>query len=179
MTAYRYASGSITTPQQLFFAVQESIKKALDTNKVSYKGENSLKESVIAWLEDPIHNNFMDQLLQKPKWMSTFSQSSADEIVNTLKRAAMYLPLWTTYSVWPQRKASRHLTFPQTPCGIGLWTSLIKQHQARSDMGRVQRLFPAEQHLLGRISEDHLYLSGKAVLFRDCYASPVFPRQGV
>lgn len=88
VTAYRYASGSITTPRQLFFAVQESIKKALDTNKVSYKGENSLKESVIAWLEDPIHNNFMDQLLQKPKWMSTFSQSSADEIVNTLKKSS-------------------------------------------------------------------------------------------
>ena len=88
VTAYRYASGSITTPQQLFFAVQESIKKALDSSEVSYKGENSLKESVIAWLEDPIHNQFMDALLQKPKWMSTFSQSSADEIVNTLKKSS-------------------------------------------------------------------------------------------
>jgi len=88
VTAYRYASGSITTPQQLFFAVQESIKKALDANEVSYKGENSLKESAIAWLEDPIHNQFMDALLQKPKWMSTFSQSSADEIINTLKKSS-------------------------------------------------------------------------------------------
>mgnify|MGYP000886283454 CR=1 FL=1 len=88
VTAYRYASGSIATPQQLFFAVQESIKKALDVNKVSYKGENSLKESVIAWLEDPIHNQFMDALLQKAKWTSTFSQSSADEIINTLKKSS-------------------------------------------------------------------------------------------
>lgn len=88
VTASRYASGSIATPQQLFFAVQESIKKALDANEVSYKGENSLKESVIAWLEDPIHNQFMDALLQKPKWMSTFSQSSADEIINTLKKSS-------------------------------------------------------------------------------------------
>ncbi len=88
VTAYRYASGSLTTPQQLFFAVQESIKKALDTNEVSYKGENSLKESVIAWLEDPIHNQFMDALLQKAKWMSTFSQSSADEIINALKKSS-------------------------------------------------------------------------------------------
>ena len=88
MTAYRYASGSITTPQQLFFAVQESIKKALEEHDVTYKGENSLKESVIAWLEDPIHNQFMDALLQKPKWMSTFSQSSADEIINSLKKSS-------------------------------------------------------------------------------------------
>ena len=62
VTAYRYASGSITTPQQLFFAVQESIKRALDTSEVAYKGENSLKESVIAWLEDPIHSQFIDAL---------------------------------------------------------------------------------------------------------------------
>ena len=86
VTAYRYASGSITTPQQLFFAVQESVKRALDAHEVAYKGENSLKESAIAWLEDPIHSQFMDALLQKPKWMSTFSQSTANEI--RLKRAA-------------------------------------------------------------------------------------------
>lgn len=88
VTAYRYASGSISTPRQLLFAVQESIKNALDTYEVSYKGENSLKESVITWLEDPIHNQFMDALLQRPKWMSTFSQSSADEIINALKKSS-------------------------------------------------------------------------------------------
>lgn len=87
VTAYRYASGSITTPQQLFFAVQESVKKALEDNNASYMGENSLKESVISWLEDPIHNQFMNSLLQRPKWMSTFSQSTADEIINTLKKS--------------------------------------------------------------------------------------------
>lgn len=86
VTAYRYASGSISTSQQLFFAVQESIKKALDSSSVSYKGENSLKESVIAWLEDSTHSHFMDELLKKPKWMSAFSQSSSEEIINTLKK---------------------------------------------------------------------------------------------
>ncbi|MCD8049835.1 MAG: hypothetical protein LUG52_09665 [Clostridia bacterium] len=88
VTAYRYASGSITTPQQLFLAVQESIKDALDAHDVPYKGENSLKESAIAWLEDPIHKQFMDSLLKKPKWMSTFSQSTADDIINTLRKSS-------------------------------------------------------------------------------------------
>lgn len=88
VAAYRYASGSITSPQQLFFAVQESVKKALEEKHIAYLGENTLKESVIAWLEDPIHNQFMDALLQKPKWVSTFSQSSADEIINTLKKSS-------------------------------------------------------------------------------------------
>lgn len=86
LTAYRYASGSITTPQQLFFAVQESIQASLANVPGSYKGENTLKESVIAWLEDSAHNSFVNTLLQKPEWMAEFSQSSADEIINTLKK---------------------------------------------------------------------------------------------
>lgn len=87
VTAYRYASGSITTPQQLFFAVQESVRAALDNIPNSYKGENTLKESVVSWLEDPAHNSFVNSLLQKPEWMAEFSQSTADEIINTLKKS--------------------------------------------------------------------------------------------
>lgn len=85
--AYRYASGSISTPQHLFMAVQESVKIALDKQNESYKGENTLKECVIAWLEDPIHNMFVNELLKKPEWLSTFSQGSADEIINTLRKS--------------------------------------------------------------------------------------------
>lgn len=86
VTAYRYASGSITSPQQLFLAVQESVRSALDQIPNAYRGENTLKDSVIAWLEDPVHNNFVNNLLQKPEWMAEFSQSSANEIINTLRK---------------------------------------------------------------------------------------------
>lgn len=86
LTAYRYASGSITSPQLLFLAVQESIRAALDAVPGSYKGENTLKESVFAWLTDSSHNAFVNSLLQKPEWVSEFSQSSADEIINSLRK---------------------------------------------------------------------------------------------
>lgn len=86
LTAYRYASGSITSPQLLFLAVQESIRAALDAVPGSYKGENTLKESVIAWLTDSSHNAFVNSLLQKPEWVSEFSQSSADQIINSLRK---------------------------------------------------------------------------------------------
>lgn len=86
LTAYRYASGSITSPQLLFLAVQESIRAALDAVPGSYKGENTLKESVIAWLTDSSHNAFVNSLLQKPEWVSEFSQSSTDEIINSLRK---------------------------------------------------------------------------------------------
>lgn len=86
--AYRYASGSISTPQQLFMAVQESVRSALDQQNIEYKGENTLKESAILWLQDSAHNSFMNDLLKKTEWQSLFSQSTADEIINSLKKNA-------------------------------------------------------------------------------------------
>ncbi len=88
VTAFRYASGNISTIQQLFHAVQDSVKKALDEQNIPYKGEQTLKESVIAWLEDDIHADMVNKLLQRPEWISTFSQSSAEEIINTLKKSS-------------------------------------------------------------------------------------------
>ena len=60
VTVYRYATGGITTPQKLFTAIQESVKKALeDSSYVTYNGENTLKETVISWIEEDIaHKNF-------------------------------------------------------------------------------------------------------------------------
>lgn len=89
LTAYRYASGGITTPQQLFLAVQESIRAALDAVPGAYKGEHTLKEAVISWLSDPTHSAFIDSLLQKPEWMAEFSQSSAQEIIRTLQKGGV------------------------------------------------------------------------------------------
>lgn len=88
VTAYRYASGNISTPEQLFLAVQESIKKALDEQNISYRGENTLKQGVIQWLRDESHNAFVNSLLKKPEWESTFAQSTADEIINSLEKSS-------------------------------------------------------------------------------------------
>lgn len=88
VTAYRYASGNISTPEQLFLAVQESIKKALEEQNVPYKGENTLKQGVIEWLQDPVHSAFINGLLKKPEWESAFSQSTAEEIVNSLQKSS-------------------------------------------------------------------------------------------
>lgn len=87
VTVYRYATGGITTPRAFFAAIQESVRDALaKSDRVNYMGENTLKENVIAWIEDPVHKRFLNDLLQKPEWAATFSQSNADEILNTLKK---------------------------------------------------------------------------------------------
>lgn len=86
LSSFRYASGTISSPQKLFFAIQESIQSALSSHHIAYRGENTLKEGVISWLSDETHRNFMDELLRKPEWMSKFEQSNAAEIIRALER---------------------------------------------------------------------------------------------
>lgn len=85
VTAYRYASGMINSPRDLFLAVQETVKASLVAANL-YAGENTLKESVIAWIDEPSHKLFFDALLEKPEWAARFSQSSADEVLNALRK---------------------------------------------------------------------------------------------
>ncbi len=85
VTAYRYASGMIDSPRDLFMAVQETLKASLVAANL-YAGENTLKESVIAWIDEPLHKSFFDALLKKPEWAALFSQSSADEVLKALRK---------------------------------------------------------------------------------------------
>ncbi|MEF2675238.1 MAG: hypothetical protein U0M70_03265 [Eubacteriales bacterium] len=87
VTVYRYATGDITTPEKFFFAIQESLHDALaQSDKVTYMGENTLKENVIKWIEDPAHSHFLDELLKKPEWRGKFAQSNSEEILTALKK---------------------------------------------------------------------------------------------
>lgn len=89
VTAYKYASGGITTPRDLFFAIQESVKKAIENDsKITYYGENTLKDSVIEWLEESSHKDFFNALLKKTEWNTKFAQSNADEVLNALRKSS-------------------------------------------------------------------------------------------
>ena len=85
MTAYRYASGMIDSPRALFLAVQETLKASLEAANL-YSGENTLKECVIAWIDKPSNKLYFDSLLKEPEWAALFSQSSADEVLNALRK---------------------------------------------------------------------------------------------
>lgn len=85
VTAYRYASGMINSPRDLFFAVQETLKVSLVERNL-YAGENTLKESVIAWIDKPANKQYFDTLLKEAEWAALFSQSSADEVLNALRK---------------------------------------------------------------------------------------------
>lgn len=85
VTAHRYASGDIGSPRDLFLTVQDSIRASLVEQKL-YAGENTLKESVIAWIDEPSHKLFFNALLQKPEWAALFTQTTADEVLNALRK---------------------------------------------------------------------------------------------
>jgi len=87
VTAYRYASGGINGTRDLLLAVQDSIKQALLDAKVSYTGEKTMKDSVIAWLKDPLNKKHFNEYLQLPEFASRFSQSTADEVIDGLQKS--------------------------------------------------------------------------------------------
>jgi hypothetical protein len=88
VVAHRYASGGIMSARDLFFAIQESVKAALVRQNIPYLGENTLKESIIAWLEDADHKLMFNSLLNNPdkEWRALFSQSTSDEVLNVLRK---------------------------------------------------------------------------------------------
>ncbi|GHS97043.1 hypothetical protein AGMMS50276_16420 [Synergistales bacterium] len=86
VTAYRYASGGINSTRDLLLAVQDSVKSALVEQCIEYKGENTLKDSVIAWLEDPLNKKHFDEYLSLPEFASRFSQSTADEVLKDMHK---------------------------------------------------------------------------------------------
>lgn len=86
VTAHRYASGGINSNRDLLHAVQESVKAALIEAGIPYQGEKTLKDSVVAWLEDPLNKKHFNDYLQLPEWSNRFTQSTADEVLQSLKR---------------------------------------------------------------------------------------------
>ena len=87
VTAYRYGSGGINSNRDLLLAVQESVNKALIANAITERGEGTLKESVIKWLDDPLNKKHFDDYLQLPEFNNLFTQSSADEVLTALHKS--------------------------------------------------------------------------------------------
>ena len=85
VVAHRYASSSIRGDRDLIFAVQESIRKALIEAKVAHKGDATLKESVIKWIEKPLNKTHFDNLLKSDDYHHIFHGKDADAVLAQLK----------------------------------------------------------------------------------------------
>ncbi len=112
IAAYLYASGEISSAKLLFFTIQQSIKKALIENNVDYLGENTLKDNIIAWLEaEDYRRGLINAILQKPEWKAAFSQSSAEEIVSSLKNGKNITSLINNIFAMAEAESIKDLDF--------------------------------------------------------------------
>ncbi len=83
LTVYRYASSDIDSNRILFYRIQESVLKALQSRPCAYLGTGSLRGAVLDWLEDPSNQKIFAVLLQK--YPGKFPVTTAAEIIKKLK----------------------------------------------------------------------------------------------
>ena len=86
VTAHHFSSGGIIGDRALITAVYDSITKALRSAGVAYKGENTLRGRVAAWLSDDINEEFFNKIIALPEYrgLGSFAGLSADDIITKL-----------------------------------------------------------------------------------------------
>ena len=68
VTAYRFSSSGIIGDRAFIIAVYDIITKALRGASVAYKGENTLRGGVAAWLSDNINKEFFNKIIALPEY---------------------------------------------------------------------------------------------------------------
>ena len=83
LTVHRYGSSSIRNDQNLVFALQESIEKALEDKGIQNKGQSALRDSALAWLSDPANKSYFNDLATGA-YANLFGGDDADAIIANL-----------------------------------------------------------------------------------------------
>ncbi|MDI9393664.1 MAG: hypothetical protein QM449_10520 [Synergistota bacterium] len=84
LTCYRYASAAINNTNELIIVIQELIAKSVANTGLEYKGENTLKQSILEWLKDSRNKTLFAGYVDK-EYKDLFGGWSADEIIEKLK----------------------------------------------------------------------------------------------
>jgi len=92
LTVYRYATTDVASPRHFYLAVQQAVREALREKKL-YEGENTLKESVIAWVDKPANKNYFNELLAQPQYKNIFAKPDADSIIASLRKNSVVTTL--------------------------------------------------------------------------------------
>lgn len=88
VTAYRYATGDITSTQKLIFAVFESLTVALQKDGYKFDGARTLRGRIVDWLESDTANlELFRAKIRKPEYImsAALANRSAEEIIERLK----------------------------------------------------------------------------------------------
>jgi len=86
IVAYKYASSEINSDNDLILVVQKTINKILKERNIIYKGENTLQEKIIEWLNILKNRNYIDSYLEEEiEYKALFNNMKVEDIVNKLK----------------------------------------------------------------------------------------------
>ena len=85
LTCYRYASAAINNTNDLIIVIQELIAKAVENAGYEYKGENTLKQSILEWLKDSRNKTLFAGYVDK-EYKDLFGGWNTDEIIEKLSK---------------------------------------------------------------------------------------------
>lgn len=83
LTVHRYGSSSIRGDNNLVYAIQESIEKAMQEKGIENKGSSALKGAVIKWLSDSVNKNYFNSLITG-EYSNLFGGDTADIVIDKL-----------------------------------------------------------------------------------------------
>lgn len=84
ITIHRIGSGSIRSDQDLILAVQDSIMSALEKNGVTNRGEASLRDAALKWLEKKANRDYFNTLITEEQYAWTFGGNDVDAVIDRL-----------------------------------------------------------------------------------------------
>lgn len=87
LTIHRIGSAAIRSDQDLILAVQDSIMAALADHGMANRGEASLKEAALRWLEKKANRDFFNVLIHEEDYIWEFGGKTADEVIAALESA--------------------------------------------------------------------------------------------
>lgn len=88
ITVHRITSSTIHSDQDLILAVQDSIMSALDAHKIENRGEASLKDAVLGWLEKDANRKYFNALISEQQYAWNFGGGDVDSVISRLQNGS-------------------------------------------------------------------------------------------
>lgn len=85
ITIHRIGSGSIRSDQDLILAVQDSIMSALEKHGITNRGEASLRDAALKWLEKKANRDYFNTLIAEEQYAWTFGGNDVDAVIDRLQ----------------------------------------------------------------------------------------------
>ena len=85
ITIHRIGSGSIRSDQDLILAVQDSIMAALEKHGITNRGEASLRDAALKWLEKKANRDYFNTLIAEEQYAWTFGGNDVDAVIDRLQ----------------------------------------------------------------------------------------------